>query len=61
MPTSKEESKKENEHEIEEQEKADPGTTSGTDPQEHMKGPVSSLMKKIEETFEGEETDKRDK
>ena len=30
--------------------KPDPETL-GAEPQEHMKGPVSSVMKKIEETF----------
>ena len=28
--------------------KSDPGTTNTTDPQEHMEGPLSSLMHKIE-------------
>ena len=30
----------------------DPETLHTTDPQEHMKGPVSSTMKKLEETAE---------
>lgn len=29
--------------------KSDPGTTNTTDPQEHMEGPLSSLMQKIED------------
>jgi len=29
--------------------KSDPGTTNTTDPQEHMEGPLSSLMHKIED------------
>lgn len=28
--------------------KSDPGTTETTDPQEHMEGPLSSLMQMIE-------------
>ena len=32
--------------------KSDPGTVDTTDPQEHMKGPLSSLMHKIENTAE---------
>jgi hypothetical protein len=32
--------------------KPDPETMNTTDPQEHMKGPLSSLMHKIEETAE---------
>jgi hypothetical protein len=32
--------------------KSDPGTVGTTDPQEHMRGPMSSLMHKIEEAVE---------
>jgi hypothetical protein len=32
--------------------KSDPGTVDTTDPQEHMRGPLSSLMHKIEESAE---------
>jgi hypothetical protein len=39
--------KKENEPTL----KSDPGNTNNTDRQEHMKGPVSSLMQDIGETF----------
>lgn len=38
--------------------KSDPGTTDTTDPQEHMHGPLSSLMHKIEE--KAEENDEKD-
>ena len=38
--------------------KSDPGTTDTTDPQEHMRGPLSSFMHKIEET--AEKNDKKD-
>ena len=38
--------------------KSDPGTTNTTDPQEHMEGPLSSLMQKIE--GKAEENDKKD-
>lgn len=37
----------------------DPETLGKTDPQENMKGPVSSLVKKVEEGME--ENDKKDK
>ena len=32
--------------------KPDPGTTNTTDPQEHMKGPLSSLMQGAEDAFD---------
>ncbi len=35
--------------------KADSETLHTTDPQEHMEGPISSLMKKAEEGFEKED------
>ena len=38
--------------------KSDPGTLNTTDPQEHMKGPLSSLMQNIEEKFE--DNDRKD-
>ena len=34
--------------------KPDPETTNTTDPQEHMEGPFSSLMKGASDTFEEE-------
>ena len=39
--------------------KSDPGTTGTTDPQEHMTGPLSSLMHKVEE--KAEENNQKDK
>lgn len=36
--------------------KSDPGTLNTTDPQEHMEGPLSSLMRKVGDSFESEET-----
>jgi len=51
----------ENEEIIKEHEKSDPGTTNSTDPQEHMEGPVSSLMHNIEEVFEKDDSDKEGK
>lgn len=48
----------ENKEIIEEHEKSDPGTTNSTDPQEHMEGPVSSLMHNIEEVFKRADSDK---
>lgn len=38
--------------------KPDPETKNTTDPQEHMKGPISSLMQKTEESFESEDSGK---
>ena len=32
-------------------------TLHTTDPQEHMKGPISSLMQKAEESFKEDDTD----
>lgn len=37
--------------------KPDPETLNTTDPQEHMKGPVSSMMHKMEKGFENTEAD----
>lgn len=39
--------------------KNDPETLNTTDPQEHMKGPLSSLMHKVEE--KAEENDEKDR
>ncbi len=36
--------------------KPDPATLNTTDPQEHMEGPVSSLMKKTGDDFDNDET-----
>lgn len=38
--------------------KPDPETLNTTDPQEHMEGPISSLMHKTGEGFESEEAAK---
>ena len=38
--------------------KPDPETLNTADPQEHMEGPVSSLMHKTGEQFDSEETKK---
>lgn len=48
----------ENKEIIKEQEKSDPGTTNSTDPQEHMEGPVSSLMHNFEEVFKKTDSEK---
>ncbi len=37
--------------------KPDPDTLNTTDPQEHMKGPLSSLMHDTGESFENEESE----
>lgn len=51
--------KKGNEKEENPVSQPDPETLGKTDPQENMKGPVSSLVKKVEEGME--ENDKKDK
>jgi hypothetical protein len=59
METSNEKSKKENEQQVKEQEKSDPGTTNTPDPQENMEGPVSSLMHIIGGGFEDKDAEKK--
>ncbi len=54
---------KKSQHEETEEEKnapvkSDPETLHTTDPQEHMEGPVSSLMKKVGEGFEDEKAER---
>ncbi len=41
--------------------KPDPETLHTTDPQEHMEGPISSLMHKLGGDFESEEAEKEAK
>ncbi len=41
--------------------KPDAETLNTTDPQEHMEGPISSLMKKTGEGFESDEAEKEAK
>lgn len=41
--------------------KPDPETKNTTDPQEHMQGPISSLMQNAEESFEPEDSAKEKK
>jgi hypothetical protein len=42
--------------------KNDPGTENTTDPQEHMEGPLSSIMQKIEgKVEENDEKDEEEK
>jgi len=41
--------------------KPDPETLNTTDPQEHMEGPVSSLMHKTGKEFESEEAEREAK
>ena len=41
--------------------KPDPETLNTTDPQEHMEGPVSSLVHKAGESFESEESEEEAK
>lgn len=51
---------KQNEAKSDSVSKPDPGTTNTTDPQEHMEGPVSSLMQNASEGFEEEGAEKGD-
>jgi hypothetical protein len=60
MQKDEEIKKKENHEEEESSIKSDPGTTHTTDPQEHMEGPVSTLMQKIGEAFPNDDLDKSD-
>lgn len=39
--------------------KSDPETLNTTDPQEHMKGPVSSLVRKLGEDFDDKDAEKQ--
>ncbi len=39
--------------------KPDPGTTNTTDPQEHMEGPISSLVKGVEKKAGGGPPDEK--
>ena len=41
--------------------KPDPETLNTTDPQEHMEGPISSLMHKTGDAFESEDSEKEAK
>ena len=56
MSNEKEEKKKVNKNGAEE--KGDPETLNTTDPQEHMEGPLSSLMHKAEHSFDDKVTRK---
>jgi hypothetical protein len=59
----KEKEQKENE-DLDQKEPAiqsDPETLNTTDPQEHMKGPVSSLVQKVGESFDDKDADKKPK
>lgn len=40
--------------------KPDSETLNTTDPQEHMEGPISSLMQKAEESFESEDSEEKE-
>jgi hypothetical protein len=58
----KEEEKKKKETEDKENSGiSDPETLHTTDPQEHMEGPVSSLMHKVGHGFEDKEAEKKKK
>ena len=57
-PTEKEKEKEDNKDAAV---KPDPETLNTTDPQEHMEGPISSLMHKTGEGFESEEAEREAK
>ena len=52
---------KEKEHNKDAAVKPDPETLNTTDPQEHMEGPISSLMHKTGEEFESEKAEREAK
>ena len=56
MSKEQKESNKENESKKDNQKKGDPETLNTTDPQEHMEGPISSLMHKTAKSFPKEQT-----
>lgn len=58
MPIEQSENKTQKEDDQNSFLKPDPETKNTTDPQEHMKGPISSLMQKTEESFESEDSTK---
>lgn len=58
MPIEQSENKPQREDDQNSFLKPDPETTHTTDPQEHMEGPISSLMKKTEKSFESEDSGK---
>ena len=61
MPTEENRDNKSKENENNVALKPDQETLHTTDPQEHMEGPISSLMQKAEKGFEKEDTGDEDK
>jgi hypothetical protein len=59
MANEKEKTKKEKHDQEDGDIKSDPETLNTTDPQEHMEGPISSLMKEVGESFDDEDTEKK--
>jgi hypothetical protein len=59
MPTKQTKHRTKKSKDVEPAIKADPETLHTTDPQEHMKGPLSSMVHGIEETME--DTGSKDK
>ena len=59
MATDDEKKKKEKHDQEDGDIKSDPETLNTTDPQEHMKGPVSSLMKEVGEIFDDKDAEKK--
>lgn len=56
MSNEKSESTKQKEENNDAAVKPDPETLNTTDPQEHMEGPISSLMQEAGESFEKEKS-----
>lgn len=61
MPDKQTEKNKEKEDNKDAAVKPDAETLNTTDPQEHMEGPISSLIHKTGEAFESEEAEKEAK
>ena len=58
MTNEETEKKKEEENNKDTAVKPDPETLNTTDPQEHMEGPISSLMHKTGDGFQSDEAEK---
>lgn len=61
MPDKQSEKNKEKEDNKDAAVKPDPETLNSTDPQEHMEGPVSSLMHEAGDAFESDKAEKEAK
>ncbi len=59
MPDEKEKNKNEKDNQQDGSLKSDPETLNTTDPQEHMKGPISSLMQEVGEGFDDKKAENK--